>query len=206
MADDQTNEVDRSADATRASRRLARLLVDSGILTEENIAEAQAEHPGEYLGDVLIREGILLQDYLNGLLIRILRIPYLPANCCNIEPGVRGLLSETFCREHRLMPVSKARDFLTVICANPLDEEALADIEEKTGLRVRRLLCTSEQMEGLIDKEYSGTQEEHFPIEMGGQPSNVESDENQPQEKSADALVETLEAANDGEVENRDAE
>ncbi len=206
MSDDRTTESCRPANATRASRRLARLLVDSGILTEENIAEVQAEHPGEYLGDVLVREGVLLQDYLNGLLIRILRIPYLPADCCNIEPEVRGLLSESFCRQHRLMPVSKARDFLTVVCANPLDEEALADIEQNTGLKARRLLCTPEQMEGLIEKAYSGTQEEHFPVDMDGQASNVESDEDQSQENGADALVETLEAANDGEAKNRDAE
>lgn len=154
--------------AVNASRRLARILVDAEVLGDDELLAIQEQHPNEYLGDVLVKEGILLEGYLQGLLIRTLYVPWVAVERCEIAAELRGLLPEAFCREHRLMPVSRARDFLTVACANPLDEEALNRVREVTGLKVRAVLCAWAQLDALIRATYAPKPVEEAAAEAEG--------------------------------------
>jgi len=144
----------------RASRRLARILADAEVLSNQELLAIQEEHPEEFLGDVLLREGILIESYLQGLLIRTLYVPWIAAECCTVPREVAELLSESFCREHVVVPISRARDFLTVACANPLAEEVIEEVGRITGLRVRTVLCSAEPLKKLIGAAYRGPEEE----------------------------------------------
>ena len=140
--------------ARKASRRLARLLADADVLADEELLTLHQRYPDEYLGDVLVREGVLLEGYLQGLLVRNLHIPWIAADCCTVSPEVEKLLPESFCRQHRIMPVARARDFLTLLCVNPLDEPSFDKVTEMTGLTVRIALCSADHLETLFSATY----------------------------------------------------
>ncbi len=144
--------LDDLAEAPPASRRLARILSDANVLGDDELIVAQKQHPGEYLGDVLVREGILLESYLYGLLIRTLYLPWIVADRCQVHRNAIGIVHENFCRERRLLPIHRARDFLTVAMVNPLDEEAIDEVGRITitGLKVRIVLCSPDELETLM--------------------------------------------------------
>jgi len=149
------NEVDvqpfsELGEAPPASRRLARILSDANVLGDDELLVVQKQHPGEYLGDVLVREGILLESYLYGLLIRTLYLPWAAIDRCRVPPDTVNLLTEDFCRERRIMPINRARDFLTIACVNPLDEESIDEVRNITGMNVRVVLCSPEQQATLM--------------------------------------------------------
>jgi len=120
------------------------------VLGDDELLVLQKQHPGEFLGDVLVREGILLESYLHGLLIRTLYLPWIVVDRCQVSPETIKLLAEDFCRERHIMPVSRVRDFLTVACVNPLDEESVDEVRSITGMNVRVVLCSAEQQETLM--------------------------------------------------------
>lgn len=155
--------------ARKASRRLARLLADADVLADEELLTLHQRYPDEYLGDVLVREGVLLESYLQGLLVRNLHIPWIAADCCTVSPEVRKLLPEDFCRQYRIMPVARARDFLTLLCVNPLDEPSLDKVTEMTGLTVRLALCSADHLETLFSATYDKPDEDEGDEATGEQ-------------------------------------
>ncbi|MFO7897803.1 MAG: hypothetical protein R6V58_01955 [Planctomycetota bacterium] len=200
MSDTQT-DWEASVSTADASRRLARILVDSEVLSHEDVSALQGEYPNEYLGDVLVREGVLLQSYLQGLLIRALHIPYVPADSCQVDPEIRALLPESFCKKRRLMPVSRARDFLTVVSANPLDAEALKEVGRVTGLKIRPMLCASDELDALIEAAYHGSEsEEGLAPPGGGPPPSEDADavDDAAKEAAAELEADTAEQRTDG--------
>lgn len=146
----ETQTLEDMADASPASRRLARLLSDANVLGDDELLVLQNQHPSEFLGDVLIREGILLESYLAGLLIRTLYLPWIAVDRCQVSPEAVELLAEDFCRERRIMPLNRVRDFLTIACVNPLDEESIDEVRSIVGMNVRVVLCSTEQQEALM--------------------------------------------------------
>lgn len=146
----ETQTLEDMADASPASRRLARLLSDANVLGDDELLVLQNQHPSEFLGDVLIREGILLESYLHGLLIRTLYLPWIAVDRCQVSPEAVELLAEDFCRERRIVPLSRVRDFLTIACVNPLDEESIDEVRSIVGMNVRVVLCSTEQQEVLM--------------------------------------------------------
>jgi hypothetical protein len=147
-------------EAPPASRRLARILSDANVLGDDELLVVQKQHPGEYLGDVLVREGILLESYLYGLLIRTLYLPWAAIDRCRVSPDTVSLLTEDFCRERRIMPINRARDFLTISCVNPLDEESIDEVRNITGMNVRVVLCSPEQQTTLMRIAFAAKDDE----------------------------------------------
>jgi len=162
MPDDQSDELQgRTRRGTRAaSRRLARMLVEHDAMAQDELLDIQEQHPDEYLGDVLIREGILLESYLQGLFIRALHIPWLAVDRCEVCHEAAVLLPKDLCRDLRIVPISRARDFLTIACINPLNEEALNQAHEITGLKVRSVLCSQDQFLTYLKMVYGAEQSE----------------------------------------------
>jgi len=164
-----TQTLEDMADASPASRRLARILSDANVLGDDELLVLQKQHPGDFLGDVLIREGILLESYLHGLLIRTLYLPWVAVDRCQVSPDTVELLAEGFCRERRIMPVSRARDFLTIACVNPLDEESIDEVRGITGMKVRVVLCSAEQQETLMKIAFARQEGADAGGEPGGE-------------------------------------
>ncbi|MFH1731281.1 MAG: hypothetical protein ABIF82_06495 [Planctomycetota bacterium] len=164
----ETHTFEDLADTPPASRRLARLLSDANVLGDDELLVVQKQHPSEFLGEVLVREGILLESYLHGLLIRTLYLPWIAVDRCQVSPDAVELLAEGFCRERRIMPVSRARDFLTIACVNPLDEESIDEVRSITGMNVRVVLCSAEQQETLMKIAFARQEGPNAGGEPGG--------------------------------------
>jgi hypothetical protein len=136
---------------TPASETLARILAEEGVMAEDELRELIQKHPHDYLGDILVRGGILLERYIHSILARVLQVPCVSVDCCTVDPCLLNLVTEGFCREHRVFPVCQVRRFLTLATVNPLDTAALERAQEVTGLIVRPVLCSRRQLARTLD-------------------------------------------------------
>jgi type II secretion system (T2SS) protein E len=148
------------ATAQTPSEELIRLLCDAGVLGEAELTALHHAEPDEFLGDVLIREGHLNESVLRDVLIRSLRIPWVPADRIRVPAEVRSLLTENFCRDHHLAPVARVAQLLTVVMPNPLDRDAIAAVTEATGLDVRVVQCSRDALPLLILSIYTADEAE----------------------------------------------
>jgi hypothetical protein len=130
---------------------LVRLLEGAGAFDRSEVLPLVDRFPDEFLGDVLVREGMLTEDYLQGLLVRALHIPWVALEGCSPARDIVALLPEATCREHRAVALSRVKGFLTVATTNPLDPRLGARVREHTGLEPRLLLCSSAGLQALLD-------------------------------------------------------
>jgi len=68
------------------------------------------------------------------------------------DEGARGLLDAETMREHRVVPLKKGEDHLYLAMVDPCDFVAIAEVEARTRLRVRPVVCVADAIEQCIWK------------------------------------------------------
>jgi hypothetical protein len=137
-----------------ASDRLRQILDETGVFSDVDLLGVQQSAPHEFLGDVLIDRGMLRECDIHGMLTRALHIPFIRADQLAVDEEITRLVGEEFCRDHDVMPIAKARRFLTVATSNPLNQRALDLLSQLTELTIRVVLCSFHDLHTLIERAY----------------------------------------------------
>ncbi|NQT21870.1 MAG: type II secretion system protein GspE, partial [Candidatus Omnitrophica bacterium] len=101
----------------RQKKSLGESLVDSGIITKEQLQRAQAEEKrlGIRLRKALIKLGFIDENDLVSFLSDKLGIPKIDLGNYLIDPKVVDLIPEKLARKYELMPILKIGDRLTCV-------------------------------------------------------------------------------------------
>ncbi len=122
-----TDPLVRIAALPAASREAA--LIAEGLVAEEDIAQAVAEDTG---------------------------LPYCAINPAELPPEVvTGALPAPFARRHTICALSRDEGVLTVAMANPYAQDAIRDLERYLGIRVRVVVATRSDIEGINTSLYN---------------------------------------------------
>jgi len=95
--------------------RLGDLLVDKGLITEQQLQHALSEQKklGRKLGGTLVELGMIDEDSLLNLLASQLSIPLIDINNYNYNNDVAKLLPESIARRYRALVIEdRDRDYL----------------------------------------------------------------------------------------------
>ena len=85
-------------------KRLGDLLVEAGLITESQLAEALREKaPGQKLGDALLQRGYITEQQLIEALEFQLGIPHVSLYRYPIDPKATNLVPKEFARRHMVM-------------------------------------------------------------------------------------------------------
>jgi chromosomal replication initiator protein DnaA len=125
-------------------KSLGELLIEEGLLNEEQLQEAlkvqQVE--GGFIGQIMVRLGFVTQEAVASLLVKQCKIPHLSLMDYDVDPDVLRLVPEEVCRRHHLLPIDKLGRILTVAMVDPLDIDALEDVRKSCpDLRIKPILC-----------------------------------------------------------------
>ncbi|MFA5096150.1 MAG: type II secretion system protein GspE, partial [Candidatus Omnitrophota bacterium] len=82
--------------------------------------------------------------------------PYLPLANYDIDPEVSEIVPARVARQYLLVPVDKIGNNLTVSMSNPLNIQAIEDVELLTGCNVQVFVSTSSDLKQAIEKYYKG--------------------------------------------------
>ncbi|WP_333870591.1 GspE/PulE family protein [Desulforamulus putei] len=188
------------ANSRFAKKRLGDLLVDSKLITEDQLKEALAAQKitGERLGQVLIRLGFVKeQDILNALEMQ-LGIPKISlAN--RIDENLIKSLPETLIRRHRVIPVSRDGNRMIVAMFDPLNVVALDDIRLNSGCDVEPVIASQAEIDAVIQKVFGlsfvqdafGSTEQEAESQLAGQTLNF-GDETTSDDSPVVRLVNTI--------------
>lgn len=149
-------------------RGLADVLLEAGKVSREQLDHAlkvQAE-TGEFLGEILVREGILDERSLTSFLAKYCKIPHLSLLDYLIDKEVVRLLPKEFCLHYRVLPIDKLGQNLTVAMVNPLNAEALDKVRELCpDLRIKPILCAYKHFVLVTEKVFA-EKESGGPVEL----------------------------------------
>ena len=117
---------------------LGSILFKSQIITEKDIETALAEQKktGLRFGESLVKLGIVRQEDIDWALSNQLDIPYVRINKETVDPAVLDLVPAFVARHFKIFPIVRIGNELRVAIADPLDTEAIAEVERVSGCTV----------------------------------------------------------------------
>jgi len=134
--------------------RLGDLLVESGLIDEGQLTQALAQQArdGGKLGEVLVRQLIVTEDQLAAALAGQKGYDHVVLANYPVDHAATALLPERMARQRQILPVAFEDGKLLLAMVNPLDIEAIDDVEMRTGMHVRPVVVASSQLIHAIDK------------------------------------------------------
>jgi type IV pilus assembly protein PilB len=143
--------------AKRRPKQLGQILLEQGLLTQEQLDRALEEHRNtpKSLGRVLIDLGYIRERDLVRALAEQVGLEFVDLTEFRIDQIATSLLPETLCRRYRAIPIGERDGKLLVAMSDPANVYALDDIRTMTGRDVQPLVATANDVEQAIAK-FSG--------------------------------------------------
>ncbi|MFH1407224.1 MAG: hypothetical protein ABIH01_04420 [Candidatus Omnitrophota bacterium] len=138
------------------SKQLGKLLVERGVINPEQLQEALKiqGQTGGLIGNILVARGYSSEEAIAQALTTQYGFPYLPLNNYEIDGPVIRLVPEYVAKQYCLIPVDRIGSSLTIAVADPLNVEAIEDIEFMTRLKVQVFISTASQIKEAITRYY----------------------------------------------------
>lgn len=139
-----------------ARKRIGDLLLDAGVITEEQLhtALARQRETRMRLGDVLISLEFITQQQFIEVLEFQLGIPHVQLYRYKIDPKIVGLISQKLADQHCVMPLRLEGNKLVLAMADPLDYFAIDEIRIATGLRIEPVIASKNELVNTINRYY----------------------------------------------------
>jgi type IV pilus assembly protein PilB len=174
-----------------AKKKLGEMLVESKLLTEEQLRHALAEHrkAGLKLGQYISRQGILSENQIVDMLSRQLKIEKYHPESYPIDVNLARLIPIETAQKFQVAPLLKKGRLLTIAMTDPLDINALDTIEIAANAEVEPVVCTEREVNQLINGIYG------MQSGLGGVMESMEIDAQPEEEKAQDKLAEEVQIA-----------
>ncbi|BBO66992.1 general secretion pathway protein GspE [Desulfosarcina alkanivorans] len=136
----------------KEKKKLGEMLIDGGLLTEEELKQAVVEHKrsGIKLGEYLVREGIVSSSEIVNLVSRQLVIEKYRPETYPIDITLANVIPLEMCQKHQLVPIERTSHLLKIAMTDPMDINALDAIEVYTNIEVEAVICTYQELNHMI--------------------------------------------------------
>jgi type IV pilus assembly protein PilB len=136
-----------------SGKRTGEVLVEMGLLTQEQVDQAIAEQSVSHkrIGDIALDKGWLTKATLMEALGRRLGVKYLDLASTRIDPITADLISERDARRYCAVPVSFVDDHtLLVAMADPSNIVAIDDLRILTGFDIEPAIATNDDIMAML--------------------------------------------------------
>lgn len=137
-------------------KQLGELLVESKLIKLEHLEEALKvqKEKGGLIGQILVSLGYTTEEAIAQALTAQYGFPYLPLGGYEIDREVAKLIPENVSRQYGAIAVDRVGGVLTVAMSNPLNSQAVEDIEMITRLKVQVFVSTATDINDAIKRCY----------------------------------------------------
>jgi type IV pilus assembly protein PilB len=179
--------------------RFAELLVKGGIVTREQLGEAQKkerENNSSVTREV-VRLGFTSEEILTEFLAKQFGIETVELVSGDIEDSIFSLIPPQIVQKHQLVPYKLLGSTLTVAMSDPTDLVAINEVKFVTGYGVRVVLAIPANIKKILDHRFGGANYDDVLKKFGDSEMEVvqESDDvnlQELQQATMDAPVVTL--------------
>jgi hypothetical protein len=143
----------------RPDAPLGTLIFRAGLLPAETIENALEEgvKTGRRLGEILVERGLLQEEDLTRLLAGQKGLPFVSLRAERIDPEATKVLSEDQARLFGALPIRFEEGLPLVAVADPTNDVLNRNIREALGQDVRFVVAGRTELNDVIGEAYSGT-------------------------------------------------
>ena len=139
------------------AKQLGELLIECKLISRENLEAAlqiQTEKSGVLIGQVLVQMGLITEEAIAQALTAQYGFPYLPLSGYEIDADVAKIIPEYVAKQYCLIAVDRVVSVITLAMSNPLNSQAIEDIEMMTHFKVQIFVTTSSDVNEAIKRCY----------------------------------------------------
>ncbi len=146
-------------DNSRKKLRLGDVLVNSGIISEEQLQKGLAlqKGSGRKLGETLVDEGFVTEENITAALSSQLNLDVIDLQNVTVADDILALVPANILKKYKIMPFeysAESMNILRVAMADPMDMTAMDDITIITNLQVEPVVSTTRSIMLALDKYY----------------------------------------------------
>jgi len=138
------------------NKQLGELLIERGIINDQQLTKALAiqKDKGGLIGEILVELGYVKEEDIAQSLTAQYGFPYLPLSNYDINSEIVNIVPGRVARQYLLVPIDKIGNNLTLAMSNPLNVQAIEDVELLSGCSVQTFVSTSSDIKKAIGKYY----------------------------------------------------
>jgi type IV pilus assembly protein PilB len=139
------------------NKQFGEVLMDFGVISQQQLEKAlatQKQRGSGYIGEILVELGYAKEEDIAQTLTVQFGFPYLPLSNYEISPEIVKIIPVKLARQHILIPIDKIGNNLTLAMADPLNENAVAQVETSCGCNVQVFVSTTSDIKKAIEKYY----------------------------------------------------
>ena len=137
-------------------KKIGECLVQAGLITEEDLQTALAEHKrsGERLGAVLVRMNLATERQIAKALAYQLGFAYVNLAENAPDPAAVILIPKDVALKRTCIAITVEKNLLTVAMSDPLLFTLVQDLEFQTGYRIKQVVSTRQEIVDSIHASY----------------------------------------------------
>jgi type IV pilus assembly protein PilB len=134
--------------------RIGEILVNSGVVTAEQVDAALAiqKKSGGKVGRILIDQNMLTEDQLAETLADQKGLEHVSLVGYPIDRDVVAIVPERVAKRKLFIPIGYLDDEIVVAMADPLDLEAIDEVEVRSGRKAIPVVASESQVRSAIEK------------------------------------------------------
>ena len=138
------------------NKQLGEVLIEHGVISQDQLQKALSvqKERGELMGEILVELGFAKEEDIAQALTVQYGFPYLPLSNYEISPEIINIIPVRIVKQYLLIPVDKIGNNLTIAMSNPLNIQAVEDIELISGCTAQLFVSTSSDIKKAIEKYY----------------------------------------------------
>ena len=138
-------------------KQLGEILIDNKLITPQNLEEGLKvqKEKGGLIGRVLVSLGFTTEDAIAQALTAQYGFPFLPLGGYEIDKEVAKIIPENVAKQYELVAVDRVGNVLTVAMSNPLNRQAVEDIEMVTHFKIQVFVSTATDVNQTIKRCYT---------------------------------------------------
>ncbi|WP_149204847.1 GspE/PulE family protein [Actinotalea subterranea] len=135
-------------------KQLGDILLDEGLVTEGQLMAALDEQAvrGDSLGRVLVEIGMLTEAQLVRALANQVGMEFIELSDYPVDRNAVALVPGALCRRHTVLPIAISEGALVVAMADPGNVVAVDDARAMSGVHVRAVVATHDDILAAIDR------------------------------------------------------
>ena len=138
------------------NRLLGEILVEEGFLDPARLKKALGiqKKQGGLLGEILVNEGWVKEEELLTGLAKQLALPFIRLASYNLNCSALRNISKEAAIQFLMLPFEWDGRILSIAMSNPLDREAILEIEKQVQTSVQIFLATPSEIRQAIKESY----------------------------------------------------
>jgi type IV pilus assembly protein PilB len=137
-------------------RRISDILMESGLIEQHHLDHALMlqKSKNKKLGKILVELGYVTEEQIAEALAQQLSIPFVDCTQYRITEDVRSLVPKEIVEKKLVIPLDLQDRTLTLAMADPLDHETIGEITFITSLKIKQVVACETNILGSIERNY----------------------------------------------------